>query len=282
LFNLFPCSGAPFLCYSRPEADEKWALAERVPMQAQQATASNDLWTGEYRAYDHPNGGGGDGVGSSSESELGDDSSSSETSDENDDQAAAAAQQGPVEDQEELRYDTDGSTHTLSAFTEYYGPEEGARLWEFAAIARPAATSGPFAPSSSSSSRDPMKEKHLHESGKTSSRRTHRNESRAGGGAMRSRPMEPPAWSRFVALQQRTTGNAPMDDRDPRIAAAFQSFLEAEAEANALKEKEQGRARVAALEQALETRRVKSPVNEFDEKLIAWKTCFTVLASSFA
>ena len=244
-----------FVRYSRSEADEKWALAERVPLPHQQASAPSDLWTGEYRAYDHPNSGDdGDGFVSSSESEFDDDSSGSENSDdENESQAADA---GPEEEEEEeLRYDTDGSMHSFSAFTEYYGPEEGARLWEFAAVARPASA----APSSSL---QPKKEKQPHHSHRRSSQRSHNGSrpSHSGGSSMRnSSQMEPP-WSRFVALQKRTTGKTPLDDRDPRIAAAFQSFLEAEAEANALREKEQGRAQVAALGQALETRRVKSTV----------------------
>jgi len=219
-----------------------------------QASAPSDLWTGEYRAYDHPNSGDdGDGFVSSSESELDDDSSGSENSDDENEGQAAAADAGPEEEEQELRYDTDGSMHSFSAFTEYYGPEEGARLWEFAAVARPASAA-------SSSSLQPKRDKQPHHSHRRSSQRSHNGSrpSHSSGSSMRnSSQMEPP-WSRFVAMQ--TTGKAPLDDRDPRIAAAFQSFLEAEAEANALREKEQGRAQVAALGQALETRRVKSTV----------------------
>jgi hypothetical protein len=179
---------------------------------------ASGLWTGEYHAY---------GASSSEESDFDDD-------DEDEGDEEGGGEGGEKEEgSEELRYDADGSVHSARAFADYYGPDEGARAWAAATVARPAKAAAEHLP-------------------RESRRRRRRRDSK------RRAPVEPP-WARFAELQRRTTGSAPTDGSDSRVAAAFAAFLLAEAEANAL-EAEQEEAHAAARAQTLQTRRVKSPV----------------------
>jgi hypothetical protein len=175
---------------------------------------ASGLWTGEYHAY---------GASSTEESDLDDD-------DEGDEEGGGEGGE-KEEGSEELRVDADGSVHSARAFADYYGPDEAARAWAAATVARPAKAAA---------------EHHPHES--------HRRRQDSKRRAL----FEPP-WARFAELQRRTTGLAPTDGSDSRVAAAFAAFLLAEAEANAL-EAEQEEAHAAARAQTLQTRRVKSPV----------------------